>query len=48
MCFLVPYYFYASIIEKLGLKKRWTYYYTKAAFFVIAPYAVFAVVVKNI
>jgi amino acid permease len=48
ICFILPYYFYSTITEKLGRRKGFVYYYTKIAVFILAPYAIFSIVVKNI
>lgn len=48
ICFLFPYYFYSTITEKLDRPRTCLYYYTKIAFFVLAPFAIFSIVVKNL
>jgi hypothetical protein len=48
ICFLFPYYFYTTLTEKLNRRRGFVYYYTKIAFFVLAPYAIFSIVVKNL
>lgn len=48
ICFLFPYYFYFAIADKQGRRKGFLYYYTKVAFVLLIPYALFAVVVRNL
>jgi hypothetical protein len=46
--FLFPYYFYFTITDKLNRRKNWIYYYTKTAFALVIPLAIFTIVVKYI
>lgn len=48
ICFLFPYYFYSTITEKMNRRRGCVYYYTKIAFFILGPYAIFSIVVKNL
>jgi membrane protein DedA with SNARE-associated domain len=48
ICFLFPYYFYFTITKKFNRKKGFVYYYTIVAFIILAPYAIFSIVVKNL